>query len=147
MAIVAITGLTVLRGNQQTPEGWIKIARDLNAGAGGEFLYFAYEIDGPNMPITNIKFIVEGGNGDEKDLPPFYRLIPVDLNEGTTIKGKSIHAAYTTHPEEGAPIDALNVVVSLTPNPEPSKPWRRYDTDLNAGAGGRFIYLNYVQFS
>jgi hypothetical protein len=140
---MAITGLNVLRGNERTPEGWIKIAKDLNAGAGGEYLYFAYEMDGLYAPITDIKFLVEGSGGA---LPPGYRVIPVDLNEGTRIKGKSIHAAFTTDPDRGEPLEGLNVIISLTPDPTPDKPWERYDTDLNAGAGGKFIYLTRLQY-
>lgn len=37
-----ITDLTVLEGrNTEPPSGWTKIDKDLNAGAGGAYLYFA----------------------------------------------------------------------------------------------------------
>ncbi|MWA11419.1 hypothetical protein [Streptomyces sp. BA2] len=77
---------------------------------------------------------------------------PVPHRTNPQIKRKSIHAAFTTDPEEGEPgepgepLEGLNVIISLTPDPTPDKPWERYDTDLNAGVGGKFIYLTRLQY-
>ncbi|MDA2813889.1 hypothetical protein O4J56_24810 [Nocardiopsis sp. RSe5-2] len=132
---MAVTSLTVLQGDQPAPEGWIKITKDLNAGAGGAYLYFAYEHNGQYVPITNIYFLLSR----DQEPPPNYIKIPVDLNKGAG--GEYIYACYTHDPSEGQPIQALDVLISGDANPMVPKPWERYDTDLNKGAGGKYVYL------
>ncbi|MDO0913896.1 hypothetical protein QQM39_24620 [Streptomyces sp. DT2A-34] len=135
---MAITGLMVLDGRDAfAPRGWTKINKDLNAGAGGDFLYFAYETDTVHSPITNVMFV-----SNLSDVPGNYDAIPVDLNKGAG--GEYIYAAYTYDPEEGAPIHALDVLLTTDPSDEPPKPWHRFDKDLNAGAGGKYAYLLYL---
>ncbi|MFI6685671.1 hypothetical protein [Streptomyces sp. NPDC050485] len=135
---VAITGLMVLDGKDAVPpRGWTKINKDLNAGAGGDYLYFAYETDAVYSPITNIKFV-----GNLSEVPGNYEAIPVDLNKGAG--GEYIYTAYTSDPSEGAPIQALDVLLTTVKSDEPPKPWQRIDKDLNAGAGGKYVYLIYL---
>lgn len=135
MVGLAITGLTVLQGDQIAPEGWTKINKDLNAGAGGAYLYFAYTTSDDFPPITNIVFLL----GREQEVPPAYVKIPVDLNKGAG--GDYIYAAYTRDQDQGSPIQALDVKITSDSGFTPEKPWERYDTDLNKGAGGRYVYL------
>ncbi|MFD9073243.1 hypothetical protein [Streptomyces lasiicapitis] len=131
---MSVTDLIVIENAPFPPEGWNVIAKDLNAGAGGEYLYFAFELNGRYAPITDIIFLL----GDQA-APPNYRKIPVDLNKGAG--GDYIYAAYTRSPDQGNPIQFLDVLISDEPGVQPPKGWERYDTDLNKGAGGKNVYL------
>ncbi len=109
---MAVINLMVLEGDEQEPEGWIKINKDLNAGAGGEYLYFAYETDSnraaPNTafgPLTDIIFLSKGDS-----LPHGYRKLNKDLNAGAG--GEYIYAAYTRSPEQGSPVNSLDVALT-----------------------------------
>ncbi|MFH8343709.1 hypothetical protein [Streptomyces sp. NPDC018045] len=141
---MAVINLMVLEGDEQEPEGWTKISKDLNAGAGGQYLYFAFETDSklaaPNAafgPITDIIFLSKG------DEPPHgYRKLNKDLNAGAG--GEYIYAAYTRNAEQGSPINALDVALTDNRDYQPPKPWERYDRDLNAGAGGKYVYLLHI---
>jgi hypothetical protein len=134
-----ITNLTVLEGeNAQPPSGWKKIDKDLNKGAGGAYLYFAYEEgDGPDRAITDIMFIL----GRDEPVPERYHKIDVDLNKGA--KGKYIYAAFTRDRQEGSPITGLDVLISDSSSEHPERPWIRIDQDLNEGAKGKYVYLVY----
>ena len=48
---MAIDDLIVLVNNSSVPLGYQKIDRDLNEGAGGRYLYYAFH-EGNNNPIT-----------------------------------------------------------------------------------------------
>jgi hypothetical protein len=133
---VAVTNLTVLEGNQPTPETWFKDPVDLNQGAGGAYLYFAFEKGGAlsNVPITNIYF----ATGEHPTAPPGYELIGVDLNKGSG--GEYIWTCYSRTPGP-APIQHMVVVSSDNPNPAPPQGFTLIAVDLNKGAGGKYIYL------
>ena len=141
-----ITDLTVLVGKDAQPRsGWTKIDKDLNAGAGGDYLYFAYE-QGENRDraITHIKFIV----GKDQPTPNEYTKIDVDLNQGAG--GKYIYAAYTREPKipkvdglDYSPIVALDVSVTKGPDPDFPDDWSWVGQDLNEGAKGKYVYLIY----
>ncbi|CAJ59088.1 MULTISPECIES: hypothetical protein [Frankia] len=131
-----VTNLTVLVDDEPTPDGWIKIGKDLNAGAGGAYLYFAYE-KGSGAPITNIIFLLS----KDESAPPSYHRIDVDLNKGAG--GAYIYAAFTREAHLGSPIDDLDVILGDNSGIQPQAPWRRIDVDLNKGAGGKYVYLVY----
>jgi hypothetical protein len=132
---VAITNLTVLEGDQTTPPGWTKINVDLNEGAGGAYLYFAFKRNGSDSPITDIYFLL----GKDQPTPPGYEKINVDLNKGAG--GEYIYTTFTRRP--GDPIQDLAVVSSSDPGVRPPNGFKRIDVDLNKGAGGKYIYLCY----
>ena len=140
-----VTDLTVLEGKDAQPRsGWTKIDKDLNAGAGGEYLYFAYEEgDNRRRALTGIKIIV----GKDQPTPYKYTKIDVDLNRGAG--GKYIYAAYTRaplSPDNGiadSPIVALDVSVTDGPEPDASRHWVWLPQDLNDGAKGKYVYLVY----
>jgi hypothetical protein len=131
-----ITNLTVLVDNEPAPDGWYKINKDLNAGAGGAYLYFAYE-RGAGQPITSIIVLLD----KDEPAPPSYHRIDVDLNKGAG--GAYIYAAFSREPALGAAITDLDVLISDDGGIQPQSPWRRIDVDLNKGAGGKYIYLIY----
>ncbi|MFF3547337.1 hypothetical protein ACFYXD_36585 [Streptomyces platensis] len=132
---MAVTNLTVLENDQATPPGWTKINVDLNEGVGGEYLYFAYEKDGTDRPITDIYFLI----GQDQPTPPGYEKIDVDLNRGAG--GAYIYATFTRAP--GDPIQELTAISSNDPSANPPNGFKRIDVDLNTGAGGKYIYLCY----
>ncbi|MFD7136769.1 hypothetical protein [Streptomyces sp. NPDC059894] len=132
---MAVTNLTVLENGEATPPGWFKIDVDLNEGAGGEYLYFAYERDGADRPITDIYFLI----GQGQPTPPGYEKIDTDLNKGAG--GAYIYATFTR--TVGDPIEDLAVISSNDPSANPPNGFKRIDVDLNMGAGGKYIYLCY----
>lgn len=135
----AVTKLTVLQGDQPLPEGWVRIDKDLNAGAKGEYLYFACEYDGRSAPLTDVLFLI----GHEALPPDGYYRIGVDLNKGTF--GWPLYACYTRLPSRGSRISDLDVLLSDVSFAQPSRPWERIDLDLNRKASGKFVYLVYQQ--
>lgn len=146
-----VTDLIVLEGaNAEPPSGWTKIKKDLNAGAGGTYLYFAYEEgDDLERALRDIRFLV----GKDSPAPHGYTKIDVDLNQGA--KGKYIYAAFTREPSVDGrardPILALDVDIEdhayngddLDLDREPPYAWNKILQDLNEDAGGKFIYLRY----
>ncbi|WP_055692880.1 hypothetical protein [Streptomyces prasinopilosus] len=132
---MAITSLTVLENDQAPPPGWEKIDVDLNEGADGEYLYFAYEGDGSKQPITDIYFLI----GREQPTPSGYEKINVDLNKGAD--GAYIYATFTR--ASGDAVQDLEVITSTGPSVAPPPGFKRIDVDLNRGADGRYIYLCY----
>jgi hypothetical protein len=137
-----INDLIVLVDNSTLPDGYIKDPIDLNQGAGGAYIYFAYRIgDGP---ITDIRTIY--GDGPNIPVPrtpsgQFYRLLDTDLNKGAG--GKYIYACTTKDPSAGSPITALKVISGDTSDIQPPPPFQRDSLDLNLGSGGKYIYLCY----
>ncbi|MFJ8692631.1 hypothetical protein [Streptomyces roseolilacinus] len=132
---MAVTNLTVLQGDQATPPGWTKIPKDLNEGAGGEYLYFAYEEGPADRAITDVYFLL----GENQPTPKDYEKIDVDLNKGA--RGEYIYATFTR--KEGTPIQELAVVSSDDPSINPPDRFKRIDVDLNKGAKGKYIFLCY----
>ncbi|MPY52985.1 hypothetical protein [Streptomyces acidicola] len=132
---MAVTNITILESNEPAPPGWIKDPTDLNEGAGGEYLYLAYEKDGAARPVTDIYFLI----GEDQPVPPGYEKIDVDLNKGAG--GKYIYLTFTRG--NGAPFEDLEVISSNDPAANPPSGYRRIDVDLNEGAGGKYIYLCY----
>lgn len=134
---MAVTNITVLEGqNAPPPPGWEKDPIDLNQGAGGAYLYFAFEKNGAESPVTDIYFLL----GKDSPTPPDYEKVDVDLNKGAG--GEYIYLTFTR--QNGTPIQDLKVVSSSDPNPNPPAGYKRIDVDLNRGAGGKYIYLCYA---
>ncbi|GHC57510.1 hypothetical protein [Streptomyces cinnamoneus] len=123
----------------RTPLGWTRLDEDLNAGAGGDYLYFLVEKgDDGRSPVTGITFLTR-----EQPAAPGYVKSPVDLNSGTD-KGMRIYTAITHDLARGKPITDLRILVSDVRTPQPDPGYQIIPTDLNAGAGGKYIYLTYA---
>ena len=136
-----IVDLAVLGGNSPNanpdPLGWSKIPTDLNAGAGGEYIYL-YVKRGTGPAVTGL-FVITGDN--PYLAPPHgYTRINHDLNKGAG--GDYIYLCYTKVPD-WPPITDVKVVVSDNSNVEMPLGYIRIPADLNRGAGGKFIYLCY----
>ncbi|MFC5946520.1 hypothetical protein, partial [Micromonospora harpali] len=109
---MAVTNITILDGqNQPPPPGWQKDPTDLNMGAGGDYLYLAYELDGSQRPVTDIYFLLS-----KDDSPPEgYTKINVDLNKGAG--GKYIYLCFARN--HGDPYQDLKVIASSDPGANP----------------------------
>jgi hypothetical protein len=143
-----VTDLMVLEGKgSEPPSGWVKIEKDLNAGAGGSYLYFAYEKgDNPARALTAITFLV----GQDQRTPYGYTKINVDLNKGA--HGKYIFTAFTRESRLSPgsamvrpPIIDLDVTISSSPDVKYERPWVGITQDLNEGAKGKYVHLLYKQ--
>jgi hypothetical protein len=120
------------------PAGWEWIDVDLNAGARGSYLYFVFERCAQDRPITGIRVVK-----DDERPPAGYQKLPVNLNKGT-VHGKALFLALSR--KEGRPIADLAVTRWDAKSKEipPQKGYVRVDADLNLGAGGDFIFLDYL---
>ena len=148
---MAINDLIVLVDDSIVPFGYTKVDHDLNEGAGGRYLYFAFHQGDQNpSPITDIQAIY-GDNPNVGDSPDLglprapseqpYTKLGTDLNMGA--HGRYIYACITRDPSAGTPITRLDVISGDSPNIQPDPPFRRDDLDLNLGSGGKYIYLAY----
>lgn len=137
---MAIRDLMILvsdNSNAAAPAGWTRMNQDLNEGAGGKFIYLAYQEASTGPFITDITFVV----GDSADLPApaGYTRLPQDLNQGAS--GKFIYLCFLRG--EGPPITNLGLGSFDRPLPYGDGPfYTLIPQDLNEGAEGRYIYLN-----
>ena len=122
------------------PAPWRRSNVDLNAAAGGNFIYLFRLIGPPTTalpPITSI-IVLEGQNAQP---PPGYTKVAVDLNEGAS--GAFLYLAFKRDENE-FPLADVGVIFGNTREEALAKMpvgWRLVDTDLNKGCGGSFIYL------
>ena len=144
--------------NSYKSKGWILIDKDLNAGAGGDYIYLLYKTqrsDGINRRFIT-GFYLKGGSWphpDEMDVEGCkFELTPYvggthfvgqkgDLNSGTGENSDAIHLYYTREY-----FDDYNVVSGITFNStqkgaEP-KNGAGEGYDLNENADGQFIYMH-----
>ncbi len=135
--------------NTLTSGGYTLIDKDLNAGAGGNYIYMGYKTTTePLKALRDIKFYVADEaeswsstsitvNGKECT---YTRVGDVDLNKGA---GGHYIYAYTCHDENaGPPIKAISFGSSSTSQYKVAttlgSPYR--PAELNADAGGEYIY-------
>lgn len=81
----AISDVTFIINNQQTPSGYIKIPQDLNEGAGGDFVYLCYKKEITSNPIRRINILV-GQNAQPETgfyfAENYWSYFKQDLNQG-----------------------------------------------------------------
>ena len=135
--------------NTLTSGGYTVIDKDLNADAGGSYIYMGYKTTTePSKALRDIKFYVadEAESWTSTDITvngkqcTYTRVGDIDLNKGA--KGQYIYA-YTCHNENaGPPIKAVSFGSSSTSQYKVattlSSPYS--PAELNAGAGGEYIY-------
>jgi hypothetical protein len=114
----------------QPPAGWEKIPRDLNAGAGGDYIYACYK-RGVGAPITNLYVT----NGYHPPVSERCTIIPVDLNRHAG--GDYIYLWYTKDPD----CAVVDDVVVLFNNEATPAGYTKINYDLNRNAGGEYIYF------
>lgn len=132
-----ITELAVIHGGNSSispPAGFSRISVDLNAGAGGDFVYLCYR-RGIGTPITGLAVTVNNG------APPSsaYSRIDVDLNVGCGGDTDYIWLWYTRDPA----CTTLRDLHVQADSSDPPTGFTRINVDLNRGAHGAFVYLSY----
>ena len=135
----SISEITVISGGSASippPDGYTKINMDLNAGAGGAFIYVCYK-KGVGAPVTGL-FVTR--NSQQPPAEPVFTRINVDLNQGAG--GDFIWLWYTKDP---ACTTIQNLAVIFGGQAVPDG-FTRIPVDLNATVGGEFIYLCYEEF-
>lgn len=136
-----ISEVIVIQGGSsgiQPPAGYVKINADLNAGAGGDYIYVCYK-KGIGAPITGLCVTLGSGGGtpapDAK-----YTIIPVDLNDGAG--GDYIWLWTTKDPDCAAVKD---IIVQFGKNSRPPAGYTWIGVDLNRNAGGQYIWLSFLK--
>ena len=135
-AQVPISEVTVIYGGSsgiQAPAGFTKIPRDLNAGAGGDYMYLCYK-KGVGAPITGFWVTT----GYHPSVAQKCTIIPVDLNRNAG--GDYIYLWYTKDPDCAVVND---VVIIFGKNASAPAGYTKINFDLNRDAGGEYIYLCY----
>ncbi len=142
--MAAITGLTVVYGKDASaPAGYKMIKKDLNQGAGGEYVYLCYStLPDLGPPITAIQVASSSKDqtADPSVTPPGFRLIANDLSKGAG--GKYIYVSYASGTTT-MPITAIEVISGDCYNIWPSKEFIKIGQDCNQGSGGDYIFVCY----
>lgn len=120
--------------------GYEICSRDLNAGAGGNYIYLELtRADTGEGPVTGIT-VIEGGSATP---PPGFTKIDKNLNAGTGRDTADLYLCTSKQP--GTPI--ADVVVNSARDwshaIDPPSGYIAVPVDLNKEAGGDFIYLCY----
>jgi hypothetical protein len=146
---MAIRDLKIEISASQTtvgPPGYTRIPADLNAGAGGYYIYLNYQEFFPAEPssdcITGLWAVALDsavGDNDWRIPPGYYPVDKADVNAGAG--GKYVYICYTKNPEL-EPVTAIDIVVSDHYGIDPEG-WNVVLVDLNQGAGGKYIWLRY----
>lgn len=132
-----ISEVIVIRGSSsgiQPPAGYVKVNADLNAGAGGDYIYVCYK-KGVGAPITGLYVTLDSGSPPPN---PKYTRINVDLNDGA---GGDYIYLWTTKDPDCAAID--DMIVQFGKNSRPPAGYTWIGVDLNRNAGGQYIWLSY----
>ena len=144
--------------NQYVAQGWIAIDQDLNAGAGGDYIYLLYKVGGlasANQSFITDIYITTDGTSDINATRTIndreYKLVPYDGDEhfmekkgdlNSNAGGDDIHLYYTT--DNDTDFKAISSIAfnktqsdAVGKNGDNSKGY-----DLNTGAGGDDIYMH-----
>ncbi|MCK4613828.1 MAG: RICIN domain-containing protein, partial [Thermoplasmata archaeon] len=108
--------------------GWTKINHDLNAGAGGKYIYLCVKdaIKDDVKIITGSSSGISPGSGWTK--------INKDLNQGTG--GKYIYLCV-----KESLVNHIKVISGSSSHISAGTGWTKIHKDLNEGAGGKYIYI------
>lgn len=134
-----ISEVIVIRGGSagiQPPAGYVKVNADLNAGAGGDYIYVCYK-KGVGAPITGLYVTIDSGS---PPTDPRYTRIDVDLNDGA---GGDYIYLWTTKDPDCAAID--DIIVQFGKNSRPPAGYTWIGVDLNRNAGGQYIWLSFLK--
>lgn len=132
----------------KTTEELTIIRKDLNYGAGGDYIYLGYTTTtNPNEAIRDLVLVYGKDPADPiiyKDTT--FNKINNDLNRGA--RGDYIYLYFSKNPKLGDPIKALFVEINGDSSGKNGTGWSRVTDykdsskcDLNRNAGGAYIYL------
>lgn len=111
--MAAITGLAIVYGQDaKAPSGYVLIDKDLNEGAGGDYVYLCYSTVpdiGPPITAIQISASKQDLSKDPSLTPTGYTLIPDDLNKNAGLY--YIYMSYAVG-TTSRPITGLDVISS-----------------------------------
>lgn len=153
--IVFVADKNEWNARSQCPPGYQLINADLNAGAGGNFIYLCYKL-GENIDEAYTDFFMEyRGSSAGSETNPMnhnsnyvdYTRNSMDLNWGSG--GKFIYL-WTSKANTLPPITDITVVFDNPDNVNPDWPsvyWQNTQSpaDVNKSVGGKFIYIKYTR--
>ncbi len=153
--IVFVADKNEWNARSQCPPGYQLINADLNAGAGGNFIYLCYKL-GENIDEAYTDFFMEyRGSSAGSETNPMnhnsnyvnYTRNGMDLNWGSG--GKFIYL-WTSKANTLPPITDITVVFDNPDNVNPDWPsvyWQNTQSpaDVNKSVGGKFIYIKYIR--
>ena len=136
-----ITAVDIILGKHAScRNGYKMIDKDLNKGAGGDYIYLCYSTSTYVSPRAITGLTVVAGSSSSVNCPASYSKISIDLNKSAG--GKYIYLCYT-HSSVQAPIRNVDVLVSDESSIQSPHGWTRINQDLNESAGGKYIYFTY----
>ena len=139
-------------------DGWRMIEKDLNTGAGGDYIYLFYKVGSSqdSFYITDL-FIKQGANNVNAQLQYLsrnYHLVPYvggshfcgqkgDLNSGTGNNSDAIHLYYTKDSfQDNRAVKSISF--NGTQSGALGKNGETSGYDLNSNAGGYSVYLHFT---
>lgn len=154
-----ITDVKVIYGDNKDLDpgvGWQRVNRrddarvgqDLNEGAGGDYIYLAYQKKPGRTPLTGLQ-VAYASNRKDVHVPEGYEVVKDDEGEEVDLN-KGAHGPFIwlckTHDPSFAPITGVTVIAS---DKEVKIGPRNYEgfipVDLNKGSGGKYIYLCFTR--
>lgn len=131
----------VLGKNPTVPSEYKLIPKDLNEGAGGQYIYMAVSTTGSKAEAISGVNVFADSKAAGWPIQPGYTSIPQDLSKGAM--GKYVYACYTKN-RENQPITGLTVISGSHSNTYPTDPsWVRIVQDCNEDTGGKYVYICY----
>lgn len=139
-SIRVLSDKEIQSAKDQLFSGYTLIEKDLNKGAGGDYIYLSYNTTtDPSKALTDIRV-----SFDDYSLPGSYTKNSHDLNKGAG--GTYIYLWTSTNSSNGKPIKAIDVFYGQNADMPTGYTVVDYDktgnaADLNHHAGGDYIYL------
>ena len=133
------------------PQKFTRISTDLNKGADGAYMYLCASFD-PSIgaPITSVDVAIFSKNENTK-LPSGFVHVPsdlykdgskaIDLNRSSG--GEYVFMYLSRDASFGEPIRDITITHGTSRNITPAPNWVQIQQDLNKGAGGDFLYVQY----
>lgn len=137
-----VTDVMIIEGkNPSPPTGYEMVLVDLNTGTSGSSMWLAFRSNPEQQTadkwITGLN-VIEGASSTP---PDGWEKYPTNLNKGTN--GKELYLIYKKG--QGNPIKDIRVIDSYTPDKHKPTGYKLIRQDLNAGAGGHWLYFAYRQ--
>lgn len=116
--------------------GWYFHPIDLNTGVGGDYIYAGWH-RGSGRAVTHVRFRTFSDGQNTNPFGPEWEWSPVDLNRRAG--GKYIYMFWKRSPGS-APVYNMTFMVTSANSPPPLSGYQAIAVDLNAGAGGPYIW-------
>lgn len=153
--IVFVADKNEWNARSKCPPGYQLINADLNAGAGGNFIYLCYKLgDNINEAYTDFFMEYRASSAQSETIPMNhnsnyvdYTRIGTDLNWGS---GGDFIYLWTTKANTLPPITDVSVAFDNPNNVNPDWPsvyWQNTQSpaDVNKSVKGKFIYIKYAR--